>query len=95
MNDSKNMKEVLFKICKKIDFLYYGMYKTWPEHIDLKLSLVQFYIFCFPNKIRALEIISEIELSKLTLQQEYELFRVKVLCQNMNSMEVAGEIKLD
>ena len=90
MNDSKNMKEVLFKICKKIDFLYYGMYKTWPEHIDLKLSLVQFYIFCFPNKVRALEIISEIELSKLTFQQEYDLFRVKILCQNMDSLELVG-----
>jgi hypothetical protein len=86
MNDSKNMKEVLFKFCKKIDYLYYGMYKSWPEHIDLKLSLVQFYIFCFPNKIKAIEIISEIQLSKLTYQQEYELFRVQILTQNMNSL---------
>ncbi len=30
MNDSKNMKDVIFKICKKIDYLYYGLYKTWP-----------------------------------------------------------------
>ena len=95
MNDSKNMKEVLFKICKKIDYLYYGMYKSWPEHTDLKLSLVQFYIFCFPNKIKAIEIISEIRLSKLNYQQEYELFRVQILTQDMNSLEVAGELKLD
>jgi hypothetical protein len=95
MNDSKNMKEVLFKICKKIDYLYYGLYKTWPEHIDLKLSLVQFYIFCFPNKIKATEILSEIQLSKLTYQQSYEIFKVQILTQNMNSLEVAGELKLD
>jgi hypothetical protein len=58
MNDTKIMKDVIFKICKKIDYIYYGMYKTWPENTDLKLSLIQYYILCYPNKIRALEIVS-------------------------------------
>ena len=58
MNDTKNLKEVLFRICKKMDYLYHGMYTTWAENIDLKLSLIQFYILCFPNKGKALEIIS-------------------------------------
>ena len=89
------MKEVLFKICKKIDYIYYGMHKTWPENIDLKLSLIQFYICCYPNKIKVLEIVSEMDIGKMSMQQQYELFKIKILIQNMPTLEVAGDIKFD
>jgi hypothetical protein len=48
------------KICRKIDFLFRGMYTSYPENNELRISIIQFYIFCFPNKTRALEIIAEL-----------------------------------
>ena len=63
--------------------------------MDLKLSLIKFYTLCFPNKVRAMEIITEIESTKLQTQQEYDLFRVKILCEHMENLEVMGDLKLD
>jgi hypothetical protein len=89
------VKKLTQKVIRKLQTLFNEVNKNEPDNIQLKLGFIKFYIHTLPNKIRVLELISEIENMNRTLITDYEIFKMRILSDQMDSIEVIDNLKTD